>query len=359
MSPTKVAFNVDSPRVRSVDPTNGSRVLPFAADDGDSLAEDSVMPAAKQRWQSKKNLLGALRQTPTGLLAQLDPESDGMGNAFVDLHALRRVPWFEETAFLLDGQKVPGRILLEFTWKGDALKPRTGTMTVRLLRGIGLKPKNKDGTSDPYVKLILGDTRHKSKTIMKTLTPVWEEEFQFHGSLQDLTMQRLQIQVWDYNAFHDSFHEATTMRFLPVALRRHTVKLGDTFEPRNGFWHLFRWKDTALPHVATSAELWVPLIVYVAMIIASSYSTAIREFLDPIQEFLDPITSGLFSFMVFSLTFYIGSVLSRYWAQWDCTQAAWGRMDDLDGIGAAYLRNDVASHLTIKRICHAYQIMKV
>ena len=75
-------------------------------------------------------------------------------------------------------------------------------------------------------------------------------------------------------------------------------------------------------------------------------------------RFLAPIVGNLYSFMVFSLTFYTGSILSRYWAQWDCTQAAWGRMDDIDSIGAAYLMHDVPAHNTIKRICHAFQIVK-
>ena len=36
---------------------------------------------------------------------------------------------------------------------------------------------DRGGTSDPYVKLSLAGQQHKSKTIKKTLDPVWNEHF--------------------------------------------------------------------------------------------------------------------------------------------------------------------------------------
>ena len=287
-----------------------------------------------------KDLLTSLRQTPEGLLSQLDPESDCMGNAFIDLRPLRRVPWFEEVVFLYDGQELPGKVYVECRWREDAERSGKGTISVRLVRGEGLRPKNKDGTSDPYVQLALGKLTHTSQTIMKTLNPTWDEEFEFKGKLRELTSKRLDVQVWDYNAFHDDFHEA------PPRGR-------DTYHARNSFNNLFVWSNTALPRVAKSAELWVPCAVYVTMLVASIHSHHVRSF-NP-----DFLSGGLYSLMIFALTFYTGSILSRYWAQWDCTQCSWGRIDDIDSVGAAYLANDVAAHEKITRICHAFQIVKV
>lgn len=50
-------------------------------------------------------------------------------------------------------------------------------MTVTLLRGKNLKPVDKSGTSDPYVKFTVnGEVVYKSATIKKNLNPVWKDE---------------------------------------------------------------------------------------------------------------------------------------------------------------------------------------
>jgi len=36
-----------------------------------------------------------------------------------------------------------------------------------------------DGLSDPYVKLIVGDTKKKTKVVDATLNPTWSETFEF------------------------------------------------------------------------------------------------------------------------------------------------------------------------------------
>ena len=43
----------------------------------------------------------------------------------------------------------------------------------------GLKSADLNGKSDPYVKLMLAGQRAKSKTIMMTLDPQWDESFAF------------------------------------------------------------------------------------------------------------------------------------------------------------------------------------
>lgn len=45
----------------------------------------------------------------------------------------------------------------------------------------GLKSADLNGKSDPYVKLMLAGQRAKSKTIMMTLDPQWDESFEFVG----------------------------------------------------------------------------------------------------------------------------------------------------------------------------------
>lgn len=67
-----------------------------------------------------------------------------------------------------------------------------GTLTVSLLRGSGLAAADSNGKSDPYVKLSLGKSKAKSKTIPKTLDPEWNERFEFQGTRAHAPLPRRQ-----------------------------------------------------------------------------------------------------------------------------------------------------------------------
>ena len=60
-----------------------------------------------------------------------------------------------------------------------------GTLHVYLSHATGLKSADRNGLSDPYVKLSLGKHKSKSKTIKKTLNPRWDEDFEWRGTLRD------------------------------------------------------------------------------------------------------------------------------------------------------------------------------
>ena len=178
-----------------------------------------------------------------------------------------------------------------------------GTLVVRLVRGSGLRPCTA-GTSDPYVKLTIGQERHQSHVIMKTLEPHWGETFEFSGTRKEIASQSLALQVWDYKSFHDAFHSGrsdgdsrnsrNSGRRISSISRVSHFGAGDTFHPRNGFKNLFKWKDTALPYVAKSAELWVPLTVYMGMLLVCSLSGEVKadQLLDDL-EFLVAIIWNL------------------------------------------------------------------
>ena len=55
----------------------------------------------------------------------------------------------------------------------------------------GLKSADRNGKSDPFVKLMLAGQRAKSKTIMMTLDPQWDEHFEFAGIRGELVRQLL------------------------------------------------------------------------------------------------------------------------------------------------------------------------
>ena len=88
---------------------------------------------------------------------------------------------------------------------------QSGVLRVKLTHAIGLKSMDSNGFSDPYCKLTFGKTTFKSKTIMKSLNPRWDETFTFRGNYQDFANGVLEIQCWDWDRFstNDKLGNAT------------------------------------------------------------------------------------------------------------------------------------------------------
>lgn len=72
-----------------------------------------------------------------------------------------------------------------------------GVVTVVLVEGRGLLPKDDNGFSDPYVKFQLGKERYKSKYKYKTLNPRWLEQFDLY--MYEDQSNHLEITVFDYD----------------------------------------------------------------------------------------------------------------------------------------------------------------
>ncbi|XP_076800137.1 multiple C2 and transmembrane domain-containing protein 1-like [Clavelina lepadiformis] len=72
--------------------------------------------------------------------------------------------------------------------------------SVQLVSGSDLPARSASGTSDPYVKLLLGRQKRKSKCCSKTLDPVWKDEFLFHLHSKD-SPAMLDISVWNRDAY--------------------------------------------------------------------------------------------------------------------------------------------------------------
>ena len=64
---------------------------------------------------------------------------------------------------------------------------------------LGLKASDRNGKSDPYAKLELAGQRAKSKTMMATLDPQWDEHFEFVGVRGELLKQSLHVSVFDWD----------------------------------------------------------------------------------------------------------------------------------------------------------------
>ncbi|XP_075264824.1 synaptotagmin-7-like, partial [Convolutriloba macropyga] len=78
-------------------------------------------------------------------------------------------------------------------------------LTVGVIEAKGLTAKDRGGTSDPYVKVLLlpeKKRRQETKVIFKNLSPTWNENLTFSGVPLDKLQKRiLQLMVLDYDKF--------------------------------------------------------------------------------------------------------------------------------------------------------------
>jgi len=72
--------------------------------------------------------------------------------------------------------------------------PNVAIVSVKFARGLASMDSN--GFSDPYALLFLNGKRHKTRTIMKTLDPTWDEVFSYNLAPG---ANSLYIQVWDWD----------------------------------------------------------------------------------------------------------------------------------------------------------------
>jgi Ca2+-dependent lipid-binding protein len=117
-------------------------------------------------------------------------KDDPLGGVTVDI-----APLLDTNPMTVESKlSTQGTVGLTATWV--ELPPKLlckGVLTVHLAGAEGLAAADKNGLSDPYVKLSVGASRHKSKTISKTLNPTWNEKFTFKGVRFELAQRALKV----------------------------------------------------------------------------------------------------------------------------------------------------------------------
>ncbi|EME50121.1 hypothetical protein DOTSEDRAFT_68851 [Dothistroma septosporum NZE10] len=93
-------------------------------------------------------------------------------------------------------QKSPGE--LRGDHKGMGL-----SLTVRVLKGRNLAPKDRSGTSDPFLVLTLGDAKEATSVVSKTLNPQWNQAFEFPILSPDSAL--LEAVCWDKDRFKKDY----------------------------------------------------------------------------------------------------------------------------------------------------------
>ena len=84
------------------------------------------------------------------------------------------------------------------------------------------------GTSDPYVKIRLGNQRHKSRIIDRNLNPVWNESYSFTTNSLD---EHLKFKVYDHDwgSFDDFMGKAEIGLASLAATQELVISLSDHY----------------------------------------------------------------------------------------------------------------------------------
>ncbi|KAM3874223.1 multiple C2 and transmembrane domain-containing protein 1 [Diretmus argenteus] len=98
-----------------------------------------------------------------------------------------------------------------------------GIVSIALIEGRDLIPMDANGLSDPYVKFKLGHQKYKSKTMPKTLSPQWREQFDLH--LYEETGGELEISVWDKDTGRRDDFIGSCQLDLSTLAKEHTHRL--------------------------------------------------------------------------------------------------------------------------------------
>ncbi|OQV25295.1 Mitogen-activated protein kinase 14 [Hypsibius exemplaris] len=106
----------------------------------------------------------------------------------------KRIPTADKTDDMLDER---GRILLSLLYSA-----KRQALVVGIVRCAALAAMDRDGFSDPYVKIYLKPdplkkTKNKTTVKKRTLNPEFNEEFTYPIKLGDLLKKTLEITVWD------------------------------------------------------------------------------------------------------------------------------------------------------------------
>ncbi|MEQ2168812.1 Multiple C2 and transmembrane domain-containing protein 1, partial [Goodea atripinnis] len=126
-----------------------------------------------------------------------------------DLGSLELAATLTPKSSPIEEQRDTATMLLRRSWKRSQKQQQSmrltevhrksqlwrGIVSITLIEGRNLTPMDPNGLSDPYAKFRLGPQKYKSKTVPKTLSPQWREQFDLH--LYEETGGVLDITVWD------------------------------------------------------------------------------------------------------------------------------------------------------------------
>ena len=88
-----------------------------------------------------------------------------------------------------------------------------GLLTVTLLSAEKLIAADFGGTSDPYAKLVVGNTLLKSEVVQKDTSPKWNQTFEF---ISKIPTETLDVTLMDYDWGGEKMHDKLGHCSVPI-----------------------------------------------------------------------------------------------------------------------------------------------
>ena len=149
-----------------------------------------------------------------------------------------------------DGFDINVQSLLGIDGHGPHLHPQ-GFLAVTIKSASGVPRTDIFGLCDPYVKVFVKQSEQKSTTVRSnTLSPVWEEEFDF--LIHDIAHQSLQLHLFDSEALRqDTFLGSVSV---PLGKVQWTNSVADIVVPVELVWKKKQKDNRAYDRVVSSAS---------------------------------------------------------------------------------------------------------
>ncbi|KAF1350702.1 phosphatidylserine decarboxylase-domain-containing protein [Delphinella strobiligena] len=142
----------------------------------------------------------------------------------------------------------PNRMAME---KGDH-KGMNLVLRVEVIKGRNLAPKDKSGTSDPYLVITIGDSRQATSVVPKTLNPEWNQTFDLPVVGVDSLL--LEAVCWDKDRFGKDY-----MGEFDVAIEDIFASGQIVQEPQ---WYKLHSKKTGKKKSAASGEILLRFSIF-------------------------------------------------------------------------------------------------
>ncbi|KAL1297234.1 hypothetical protein AAFC00_004797 [Neodothiora populina] len=142
----------------------------------------------------------------------------------------------------------PNRAAME---KGDH-KNVNLTLRVQVMKGRNLAPKDKNGTSDPYLVVTIGDARAATSSVSKSLNPEWNESFDLPITGVDSLL--LEAVCWDKDRFGKDYMGEFDVAIEDIFANGQTIQ-----EPQ---WYQLKSKKTGKKKSTASGDILIRFSIF-------------------------------------------------------------------------------------------------
>ena len=131
---------------------------------------------------------------------------------------------------------------------------REGVLRIHVKSASGLKPADKNGKADPFCVVAVGKKERRSKTIHKTLEPVWDDGLMFKPATLDKVCKRgMKLEVRDADALRDETIGTLNVK-LDVLQEHSSFPFAEQLQPQGAIEFVVIWEESIPQATSTTTQ---------------------------------------------------------------------------------------------------------